>query len=226
MFKRLETLHRICNEINNNASSIAKCIHNASNVSYREMHKAAFFSLVDENIKLSRQEKKYCKNLYVYEFELNNVAYKWGTPKRCLNCKLTRYSEKYCENCISLHLQKIFDAWTSGNEIIDNFIQECQKLSPLPNYIMEWIPFHQFENVRYLTKGGFGSIYIATWKRGYITDYDENEKAFTYFGPQYVALKVLKGSNNPGKFFFDEVSIRVKMVLDAFPHTYLLTWLK
>ena len=71
---------------------------------------------------------------------------------------------------------------------------------------MEWIPFDQFQKVEYLTKGGFGSIYTATWIKGCIFDYDENKKEFTYYGPQDVVLKVLDDSNNPGKKFFDEVS--------------------
>ena len=81
---------------------------------------------------------------------MGNATYKWGEPKECNKCKLTRYSEKFCENCISLHLQELFNTWTSGNDIIDNFIQKCQKLSSLPNYTMEWIPFDQFKKVKYL----------------------------------------------------------------------------
>ena len=71
---------------------------------------------------------------------------------------------------------------------------------------MEWIPFDQFENVKYLTKGGFGSIYTATWIKGSIDDYDENKKEFTYFGSHNVVLKLLNDSSTPGKKFFDEVS--------------------
>ena len=61
--------------------------------------------------------------------------------------------------------------------------------------------------MRYLTKGGFGSIYIATWIRGSIDDYDENKKEFTYYlGSHLVVLKLLNDSSTPGKKFFDEVS--------------------
>ena len=73
---------------------------------------------------------------------------------------------------------------------------------------MEWIPFDQFEDVEYLTKGGFGSIYTATWIRGGIFDYDENKKEFTYSANQLVVLKLLDDSNDPGKKFFDEVGSR------------------
>src|SRR5207253_6077935 len=123
-------------------------------------------------------EKLYCKEQYIYNFELDNAVYKLGEPRECDKCKTTRYSDKYCEQCISLHLQNLFNTWTSGSEIIDDFIHQCQILSSLPFHILEWIPFDQFENVEYLTKGGFGSIYTAEWTRGTICDYNETKKEF------------------------------------------------
>ena len=128
-----------------------------------------------------------------------------GKPKECNKCKITRYSDRFCEGCISLQLQSLFTTWTSGNNIVDNFIQQCQKISSLPNHILEWIPFEQFENITKLTEGGFSLIYTATWTRGSIVDYDENKKEFSYFGGQDVVLKSLNDSSNPGKSFFDEV---------------------
>ena len=108
--------------------------------------------------------------------------------------------------CISLPLQSLFDdTWTSGNEIIDDFIHQCQQLPPLPDCILEWIPFDQFEDVEYLTEGGFSTIYIAKWKRGHLCDYDENKKEFIYIENQLVVLKSLNNSSDPGKTFFNEV---------------------
>ena len=118
---------------------------------------------------------------------------------------MTRYSDKYCEKCISLHLQSLFNTWTSGNKIINDFIHKCQMLSSLPTLILEWIPFDQFYGVKKLTEGGFSTIYTATWTRGSIDDYDENKKEFTYFGLELVVLKSLNNSNNSGKAFFNEV---------------------
>ena len=181
-------------------------IHAASITSNRESQKATFLSLVTESNKLLENEKEYCRERYIYDFELNKAVYKWCEAKECNKCKLTRYSSKYCENCISLHLQELFVTWTSGNDIVDKFIQNCQILSSLPTHIMEWIPFDQFKNVKYLTKGGFGSIYTATWIKGHIDDYDENKKEFTYSANQLVVLKLLNDSNEPRKKFFDEVS--------------------
>jgi hypothetical protein len=77
--------------------------------------------------------------------------------------------------------------------------------SSLPEYILEWIPFEQFDDITKLTEGGFSSIYTATWTRGTIIDYDENKKEFSYLERQLVVLKSLNDSSNPGKGFFDEV---------------------
>src|SRR5438132_13998669 len=147
----------------------------------------------------------WCREEYIYGFELDNVTYKLGEPRECDKCQTTRYSDKYCERCIRLHLQSLFNTWTSGNKIIDDFIHKCQTLSSLPNNILEWIPFDQFEGVKKLTEGGFSSIYTAIWTRGRICDYDENKKEFSYFENQYVVLKSLNNSSNPGKSFFNEV---------------------
>jgi len=91
--------------------------------------------------------------------------------------------------------------------MIDDFIHQCQILSSLPTHILEWIPFDQFENVTKLTEGGFSSIYTAEWRRGCICDYDENKKEFSYFGSEYVVLKSLNNSSNPGEAFFNEVNL-------------------
>ena len=113
--------------------------------------------------------------------------------------------DKFCERCISLHLQSLFNTWTSGNKIIDNFIHQCQILSSLPNSISKWIPFDQFTKVKKLTEGGFGSIYTATWTKGTIWDYDENKREFIHYGTHGVALKSLNNSSNLGEAFFKEV---------------------
>ncbi|UZO20932.1 uncharacterized protein OCT59_013341 [Rhizophagus irregularis] len=43
--------------------------------------------------------------------------------------------------------------------------------------VLEWIEYDRFENIEYLTKGGFGTIYKAIWKDGYIRSWDfENNK--------------------------------------------------
>ena len=187
---------KVYNEMFNNA--------NANTLS-RKSEEAYFLQLVEGNEELSAIEKRWCRERYIYYFELDNTTYKWGEPRECDKCQTTRYSDKFCEQCISLHLQSLFDTWTSGNEIIDDFIHKCQILSSLPRNILEWIPFDQFKNVKKLTEGGFSSIYTATWTRGDICDYDEDKKEFIRIGSPLVVLKSLNNSNKPGKAFFKEV---------------------
>ncbi|GBB84539.1 hypothetical protein RclHR1_01110024 [Rhizophagus clarus] len=42
----------------------------------------------------------------------------------------------------------------SENETLDKFISENK---------LKWIPYNQFKNVKYLNKGGFGTVYKAIW---------------------------------------------------------------
>src|SRR5437016_5871737 len=151
------------------------------NTSDIESAKAYSLQLVKGNKELSEIEKQYCRERIIYQFELNSATYKEGRPRECDKCQTTRYSDKFCEWCISLHLQSLFNTWTSGDEIIDDFIHKCQILSSLPGSILEWIPFSEFENIEKLTEGGFSTINTATWTRGSIVDYDENKKEFTRF---------------------------------------------
>ena len=124
------------NEMENNAEM---------NTTDRESAKAYFLQLVKGNKELSKNEKRYCRERYIYSFELYNARNKSGKPRECNKCQTTRYSDKYCERCISLHLQSLFNTWTSGNEIIDDFIHKCQIQSSLPRFILEWIPFEEFK---------------------------------------------------------------------------------
>ena len=34
------------------------------------------------------------------------------------------------------------------------------------NYYIQWIPFDEFKNIKYLAKGGFGEVHKATWFNG------------------------------------------------------------
>ncbi len=190
-------IHKVYNEMDNNAIANA---HGSE-----ENRKTYFLQLVEGNGELSEIEKQWCRERFIYDFELKNARDKEGEPRECDKCQTTRYSDRYCEQCISLHLQSLFNTWTSGNEIIDDFIHKCQLLSSLPSHILEWIPFDQFKEVKKLTEGGFSSIYTGTWTRGSIVDYDENKKEFSYIGPEYIVLKGLNNSSNLGEAFFNEV---------------------
>src|SRR5688500_8821967 len=66
-------------------------------VSDRENKKGYFLQLVKENKELLENEKEYCRERFIYAFELTNAANKLGEPRECNSCKTTRYSNKFCE---------------------------------------------------------------------------------------------------------------------------------
>ena len=76
---------------------------------------------------------------------------------------------------------------------------------------MEWIPFEKFQNVTYITRGGFGKVYSADWPEGNIQYWDiENQMWDRYLNKQ-VALKSLDNSSDMGKDFLNEV-IKIKII--------------
>ena len=63
---------------------------------------------------------------------------------------------KWCRSC-----------QTSGNEQIDDFIQEKQLKINWNNDIgFEWIPYNQFSHIEEISKGDLATIYSAIWKDG------------------------------------------------------------
>jgi hypothetical protein len=57
--------------------------------------------------------------------------------------------------------------WTSGNEQIDDFIQEMRlKMKDYYDIVFEWIPYNQFGNIEQKDKDGFITVYSAIWKNG------------------------------------------------------------
>ncbi|RIB20858.1 kinase-like domain-containing protein [Gigaspora rosea] len=69
---------------------------------------------------------------------------------------------------IFVRFKKEFDDWTSGNHDIDQLIQQTQLSAMLVQDLIEWIPFSKFANLKYLAKGGFGTVFKAVWIDGYI----------------------------------------------------------
>ncbi|GBC47843.2 kinase-like domain-containing protein [Rhizophagus irregularis DAOM 181602=DAOM 197198] len=96
-----------------------------------------------------------------------------------------------------------FSNWTSGNDNIYNLIQECQMKEIVSNLIPEWIPYNNFQNIEYLTKGGCSEIYTAKWINGSYDEWDskeqqikrlENISDFGFCGPADKPLKSIYGN--------------------------------
>ncbi|CAB5321526.1 unnamed protein product [Rhizophagus irregularis] len=89
------------------------------------------------------------------------------------NCKRCGkpYSDlknKWCKLCEINHIQNNFANW-SGNEKIDNFIQEKRiKINGFNDIVVEWIPYNQFINIKEVGKidDNVAIIYSAIWMNG------------------------------------------------------------
>jgi hypothetical protein len=78
-----------------------------------------------------------------------------------------------------------FSKWTSGNDEIDKFLRDSQCNLKTLRTIMELIPYENLINIKYLAEGGFATVYSASWRPGYIQEYDMREHRFkrAYEGP-------------------------------------------
>src|ERR1044071_4114798 len=98
-----------------------------------------------------------------------------------------------------------FDNWTSKNEFIDRFIQETQLKARFNDQILEWIPYNRLKDIKYLNKGGFGTIYEAIWLDGPIKRYNDVEKSLIRFSNKKVVIKSFNNSSNLNNGFLNEV---------------------
>ncbi|UZO07058.1 uncharacterized protein OCT59_027361 [Rhizophagus irregularis] len=81
----------------------------------------------------------------------------------CTDCKQPKTYYDWCKNCSRRGFEHDFNKWTSGNKYIDKFIQETQQKARCEPEVIEWIPYNKLRNIKYLTKGGFSTIYRAIW---------------------------------------------------------------
>lgn len=119
------------------------------------------------------------------------------------------YKCKKCNYvCNATRFQQNFKNWTSGNYIIDEFIQNSQSKAINCTDVLEWVEYDRFEDIKYFAKGGFGTTYKAIWKDGPIDrrswDFENNQwERLTKSIP--VVLKCLHDSQNITVKFFQYV---------------------
>ena len=120
---------------------------------------------------------------------------------RCEKCgeKYTNANWKWCNPCQINYLKHKFTNWTSGNEKIDNLIQEMQlKISESSDIIFEWIPYNQFIDIEEIGDDGFAKIYSAIWKDGPLY-YKMKYTKYTRKHYEIFVLKCLNSQNFTGE---------------------------
>src|SRR6266496_1438111 len=164
---------------------------------YDDMHKEHEF--VKQNIladnSLTNDEKTYAIKIENENYDKRKIMNNEGTRRICENCNQKCLATLFCEFCVQNYLKANFSNWTSGNNDIDNLIQKCQIETLLPSKIIEWIPYNNLQNIKYLTKGGFSEIYTADWIDGAYIEWDSKEQQLKR-DQNCVYKVILKGLEN------------------------------
>lgn len=161
---------------------------------------------------------------------LSLLAEDWTTsfklpPKRITICPVCFHQRNckgyWCQNCESRRFKEAFPTWTSGNREIDEFIRETQLNSVWWAGYLEWIPYNRFQNIKFIARGGFGSIYYAIWVDGPRWEYVPNAEGllgsmWKRKGAVKVALKMLDNSKGLNNRFLNEVK---SMLFYSFCHS-------
>ena len=127
----------------------------------------------------------------------------------CKGCKQPNTGDEWCQSCNSKRFQQNFKNWTSGNSDVDKLIQESQLNAKRNDEKLEWIEYDRFENIEYITKGGFGKVYKAIWKDGFIIDWNYKTNQWErYNSGMTVALKSLNNSKDITSEFLNEVMLQ------------------
>ena len=125
---------------------------------------------------------------------------------------------QWCTVCDRQKLVEKFGSWTSGNEVLDQFIQLTQLESKWYHSYVEWAEPEEFVNITHLADGGFGSVYKANWSKGWRTvlgiEHRRPEKWLLKVGRSRnyeVVLKTLNLGDTVSAEFLNEVSINMTL---------------
>ncbi|GET66834.1 kinase-like domain-containing protein [Rhizophagus irregularis DAOM 181602=DAOM 197198] len=176
--------------------------HNIQNTLYKRFEFRKRTILADKS--LTKDEKSYVVKLLNKDFDKFKILDNEGTKRICKNCHDECLATLYCEHCVRNHLKSNFSNWTSGNNDIDNLIQQCQMETFRPDRIIEWIPYNKLQDIKYLTKGGCSEIYTADWIDGRYDEWDSKEKQLKRTGGHQVILKKLENVESANRNWFEE----------------------
>ncbi|GBC05465.1 hypothetical protein RclHR1_06240001 [Rhizophagus clarus] len=140
------------------------------------------------------------KIIYMEDLETRKQVY--GI---CGECNEPGTGWEWCQPCNAKRFKDNFKNWTSENKDIDVLIQQSQLNAVYRTKCLEWIPFENFKDITYITRGGFGKIYSAEWLKGCISSWDIENQKWIRTGEFKVALKSLDNSSCISTEFLNEV---------------------
>ena len=136
---------------------------------------------------------------------VNKSKYK---KKKCIECnkrrKTSNENHQICHICYAIKTN--YSSKQSGNKTIDDFIRYTQIHYAKAEGRMEFVPYDQFKDIKFIAEGGFSKIYKAAWIDGPV--YYSNACKSGNRLPNYpVVLKRLNNSKNVTSKELNEVCI-------------------
>ncbi|CAG8704029.1 32515_t:CDS:2, partial [Gigaspora margarita] len=189
------------NHFNNTAYLLKQSVYKTREEQYE------FFKTQFSNDKeLNNHEKQYLLNALQGKFDKLKVKNNEGEMRLCKDCNKSVYAIEFCEFCIRKYLQRNFCKWTGNNEI-DEAIQEAQLNTIAPDLVIEFIPYESLNNIHFRTEGSYSTIYNALWIDGYFDKWNNERKILQRIGKYNVVLKRLrKKSNQLDRSWFNEIT--------------------
>jgi hypothetical protein len=92
--------------------------------------------------------------------------------------------------------------------MLDQIIQLSQSDVKGPLDYLEWIPFTEFSDVKFIAEGGFGCVESAIWNLGPRWTYEPFSRRWKRNGPYKIALKTVNDSYQHLQKFSNEVIIK------------------
>ncbi|RGB22675.1 kinase-like domain-containing protein [Rhizophagus diaphanus] len=170
-------------------------------------YNSSFCNVCRTKLQFTSDCQKYCVDCYLFYIGCRyclttNIIFGLTGQSQCRKCKRVssiinsgEYSgldDFLLNNIIYDNLDRVELA--DSIKIIDKYFEPQNILNSIFKLkssirTIRWIPFSQFMNVKEITKGGYGTIYIATWS-------SKNEA---------VILKRFENSKNVSKYFLNEL---------------------
>ncbi|RIB08110.1 kinase-like domain-containing protein, partial [Gigaspora rosea] len=145
------------------------------------------------------------------------ILYRNSEYGKCAHCNEDNTQPAWCHSCDP----DIATRWTSRNKHIDDCMKASQLRARKYENVIEWISFDRLSDVKEIGKGGFGSVYSATWLDGIRkVDKINYDNAYGYIYKRArepsctVALKTLIGSMENNNDFLKEFKSLMKCTLN------------
>ncbi|CAG8755243.1 10878_t:CDS:1 [Acaulospora morrowiae] len=86
----------------------------------------------------------------------------------CVKCQQPNTGHKWCKPYNVKRFEYEQKDLTSGDKDVDEFIREIQVNANESKEFIEYISYDKFKEVEKVADGGFGIVFKAIWKEGYI----------------------------------------------------------